>query len=121
MNLRIGHVEVFVEDPVRSMAFYRDVLGFEVVEVQRGKYVWLKLADAQVLLRPGRNPVEADEYAKSPQAIVLYTDDLNATLATLKSRGLEIRGHDGPPCCPTFTDPDGHWFQLVNPAEQSQS
>jgi hypothetical protein len=50
--------------------------------------------------------------------IVLYCDDLDAKLAELKSRGLEIRGTDGSPRCPTFTDPDGHWFQLVNPAEQ---
>ena len=118
MSVTIGHIEVFVEDPVRSMTFYRDVLGFEVLEVQQQKYVWLKLGDAQVLLRPGKNATRVDAYLKSPQAIVLYTNDLAGTLARLKSRGLEIRGFDGPPCCPTFTDPDGHWFQLVDPAEQ---
>jgi catechol 2,3-dioxygenase-like lactoylglutathione lyase family enzyme len=119
MHLRLGHVELFVQDPIRSMAFYRDVLGFDVVEVQQQKYVWLKLGDAQVLLRPGRNPLEVEAYATSAQAIVLYTDDLPHALATLRSRGLEIRGYDGPPCCPTFTDPDGHWIQHVNPAEQT--
>jgi catechol 2,3-dioxygenase-like lactoylglutathione lyase family enzyme len=35
MHLRLGHVELFVQDPIRSMAFYRDVLGFDVVEVQQ--------------------------------------------------------------------------------------
>jgi hypothetical protein len=28
---------------------------------------------------------------------------------------LTFRGDDGGDAFPTFTDPDGHWFQLANP------
>jgi hypothetical protein len=47
---------------------------------------------------------------------VFYTDDVDKTAAELRARGLVFRGEDGPGCL-TFTDPDGHWFQLVNPRE----
>jgi catechol 2,3-dioxygenase-like lactoylglutathione lyase family enzyme len=116
--MRIGHIELFVADPMRSLAFYRDVLGFDVTEVQRESVVWLKKGDFEILLRPGNAQAPAQRYADSSQGIVLYTDDLEGTLAELQSRGLALRGTDGPPCCPTFTDPDGHWFQLVDPSEQ---
>ncbi|CAN5610908.1 hypothetical protein BH10BAC5_BH10BAC5_01790 [soil metagenome] len=41
MKLELGHVEVFVKDTLKSMEFYINVLGFELIEVQREKYVWL--------------------------------------------------------------------------------
>ena len=116
--MKVGHIELFVADPLRSLNFYRDVLGFQVVQIIRHEIAWLKLGDAEVVLRPGKSRDDAPAYARSLQGLVLYCDDLDATLASLQSRGLEVRGTDGSPRCPTFTDPDGHWFQLVNPAEQ---
>ena len=117
--MKIGHIELFVADPMRSLAFYRDVLEFEVVQITRDEIAWLKHGEVELVLRPGkRSGAGAATYAQSSVGIVLYCDDLDAKLAELTSRGLEIRGADGSPRCPTFTDPDGHWFQLVNPAEQ---
>lgn len=31
--MRLGHIELFVADPLASMAFYRDLLGFQVTTV----------------------------------------------------------------------------------------
>lgn len=113
--MQIGHTELFVRDPAASRDFYERVLGFEVVAVQHdGRIVWLRLGDAQILLRPGPAPAAAADYQHAGRAIVLYCDDLDATLRTLAGRGLVLRGDDGPGC-PTFTDPDGHWYQLVDP------
>ena len=113
--MRLGHIEVFVTDPMRAKAFYEDVLGFEVETVQGGQFVWLKNGPSSVLLRPKRQAADAATYQQSPSAMVLYTDDLDATVADLESKGLEFRGTDGSPGCLTFTDPDGNWFQLVSP------
>ncbi|HVK38972.1 MAG TPA: VOC family protein [Candidatus Kapabacteria bacterium] len=110
--LRLGHIELFVADPVGSMPFYRDALGFELVEVQGDKVVWLKSGDTELLLRPGANDTPAGNYQRAPIAMVLYTDDLTATTDRLAEHGIQIRGNDGPGCL-TFTDPDGHWLQLV--------
>lgn len=115
--MRLGHVEIFVRDPEASLAFYRDVLGCEVVAVQGGGQAWLKLGETEILLRRGEGAGEATaRYQDAACALVLYADDLPRTLATLRARGLVLRGDDGPGC-PTFTDPDGHWFQLVDPRD----
>lgn len=115
--MKIGHIELFVADPLKSKDFYVEVLGFEEVAVQGGKYAWVKLGDTEILLRPGKNPSPAPDYQHTPQGITLYTDDLQKTMDELKSRGLEFKGSDGSEKCPTFTDPDGNWFQLVNPED----
>ena len=113
--MRFGHVEIFVRDPLRARAFYEQVLGFQVVDVQAGKFVWMRLGQSEILLRPGTGTVRPDTYQTSPQAIVLYADDLPAMMAELEERGLVFAGNDGSERCPTFTDPDGNWFQLVDP------
>ena len=112
--MRFGHIELFVADSQRSRQFYESVLGFELVEVQ-GECVWLKLDSVEILLRPGAATPDAPDYGHSRTAIVLYTDDLPGTRADLERRGLKFVGCDGSDLCPTFTDPDGHWFQLVDP------
>jgi catechol 2,3-dioxygenase-like lactoylglutathione lyase family enzyme len=113
--MQIGHIELFVAEPLKSMEFYRDVLGCEVVAVQAEKFVWLSRGPIELLLRPGSGPAPAGQYNRSATGIVLYTDDLDATRAELTARGLTFQGTDGADVCLTFTDPDGHWFQLVNP------
>ena len=60
---------------------------------------------------------KAPSYKQAGIAFVLYTDDLPATLVELKQRGLVPSGNDGSAKCPTFADPDGHWFQVVNPQD----
>lgn len=115
--MRIGHLELFVSDPVRARDFYLDVLGFDLEAEQEGGFTWLKLGEAEILLRPGGRGETAASYAKSPVGIVLYTDDLEGTAARLTARGLTFEGRDGSDRCLTFRDPDGHWFQLVDPSE----
>ncbi|MCA9907009.1 MAG: VOC family protein [Anaerolineae bacterium] len=111
--LHLGHIELFVRDPVQALTFYRDVLGFELTSIQADRFVWLKSGAFELLLRPAGNTTPAARFEDAGQALVLYTDDLEATAALLRQRGLDFKGTDGDGCL-TFTDPDGHWFQLVN-------
>lgn len=113
--IRYGHTEIFVKDPLRSKDFYENILGFELVEVQADKFVWLKLGEILFLLRPGSNELKANEYKDSNSGFVLYTDDIEKTHKEFIMRGLEFKGTDGSDECLTFTDPDGNWFQLVDP------
>ena len=116
--MRWGHTEVFVSDPLRARNFYVDVLGFELQKVEEDEFVWLRKDGAVLLLRPGRGVGRFQSYQASPSAFVLYTDDLDRSVAELESKGLEFQGTDGSDRCPTFTDPDGNWFQLVDPGER---
>ncbi len=113
--MRFGHIEVFVTDPLKAKEFYEHVLGFEITEIQNEKYVWLKFGNNEFLLRPGKNLLQTDQYKDSNTGFVLYTDNLEETKMELLSRRLVFKGTDGSETCLTFTDPDGNWFQLVNP------
>jgi catechol 2,3-dioxygenase-like lactoylglutathione lyase family enzyme len=114
--VKFGHTEIFVKDPLKSKQFYTDILGFELVEIQQEKFVWLKSGDALILLRPSNiNRTAASEYALADKGFVIYTDNLAESASMMDKRGLEFKGRDGTDKCLTFTDPDGNWFQLVNP------
>ena len=118
--MRIGHIELFVKDPLLSRDFYVGVLGFELVaeqgpEGQPPRFIWLSCGGREILLRPGQ-PRAVVTYQQAQSGIVLYSDKLEQTLAELKASGLNINGEDTG--CPCFSDPDGHWWQLVNPEEQ---
>jgi catechol 2,3-dioxygenase-like lactoylglutathione lyase family enzyme len=115
--MKVGHIEVFVKDPLKAKDFYINVLGFDLVEIQHKKVVWLKLHDCVILLRPGKSKHTAETYQSANKALVFYTENLDKTVKELTSRGLEFRGTDGSDKCLTFTDTDGNWFQLVNPGE----
>jgi catechol 2,3-dioxygenase-like lactoylglutathione lyase family enzyme len=42
--MKIGHIELFVKDPLASKEFYESVLGFEVIAVQGSDFVWVRSA-----------------------------------------------------------------------------
>ena len=113
--MRIGHIELFVENPLQSKKFYEEVLGFTLVSNQADEFIWLQCGNVEILLRPGQTHTAAQTYQSAGSAIVLYTDSVAETAQKLRERGLAFKGTDGSPDCLVFTDPDGHWFQLVNP------
>ncbi len=113
--MRVGHTELFVTDPAVARDFYERVLGFVATSVQHGgDIVWLTFGNREFLLRKGAPPASSPDYQHSGQALVFYTDNLAAAMLELRSRGLVFDGDDGQGC-PTFRDPDGHWYQLVDP------
>jgi predicted enzyme related to lactoylglutathione lyase len=71
----------------------------------------------EFLLRPGGPPPAAGQYEDSACGIVLYTKDLDATAVKLAEAGLVFKGTVDSDRCLTFRDPDGNWFQLVDPQE----
>jgi catechol 2,3-dioxygenase-like lactoylglutathione lyase family enzyme len=116
-TLKLGHLELFVRDPAKSRDFYRDLLGFQVTSEQGPNFIWLTNNDREILLRRSETPSAASTYQRAGIVFVLYTDDLSATLADLKAKEIFPHGNDGSAKCPTFRDPDGHWFQIVNPQD----
>lgn len=113
--MKFGHVEIFVNDTMKSKDFYEKVLGFKVIEVQHKTFVWMKSGNQEFLLRPGKKNLKTSIYKDSDIGFVFYTEDLEQTKNELLSIGLEFKGIDGSDSCLTFTDLDGNWFQLVNP------
>ena len=115
--MNLGHIEIFVKDPLKSKEFYKDVLGFTIEDIQKNKYVWLKKGHIEILLRPSKNSLLIKNYQSTNIGLVLYTDDLKSAVKELTSKGVKFEGTDLSEKCLTFTDPDGNWFQLVNPKD----
>jgi catechol 2,3-dioxygenase len=126
--LRIGHVVLKVRDLDRSLAFYRDLLGFTVVSELSNVMTFLA-ADGQnhhdlALLRVGQqapSPV--------PSAVGLYHvaiqlanwDAVRAAHALLTERGLLRGAIDHGVTKSLYTaDPDGNEIELYCDAPRSE-
>lgn len=112
--MRFGHIEMVVSDLSRSARFYRDVLGFEEVQAQEPEFLRL-CGELEILLRSGRPPAAAAWNEGTGAGTVFYTSRPARAAARLVARGLAFRGPLDSEKCLTFSDPDGNWFQLVDP------
>lgn len=85
----------------RSLAFYRDTLGFKVVsdsgDGDKSSWVWLRLGDADLMLNdqyePGYEPpAPPPERTESHQDTCLYfgCPDTDAAYEFLRSQGVEL-------------------------------
>ncbi|MDQ0408600.1 VOC family protein [Streptomyces sp. NBC_01723] len=106
MDLRLHTSSLPHDDPDAALAFYRDVLGFEVrQDVGRGRTRWITVSpagrpDTALLLAPaaaGAQVTDAERgrvlemMAKGTWGlIVLATGDLDATFARVQAAGAEI-------------------------------
>jgi catechol 2,3-dioxygenase-like lactoylglutathione lyase family enzyme len=108
-------------DQDRSIEFYVDKLGFEKrTDVPfGGGYRWIEVyppsGTAGIALAPPR-PGTAVEPKET--GITLTTDDVDATHAELRSRGVDVdaevsRMGDPVPPMFWFRDPDGHTLMIV--------
>ena len=111
-----------VFDMPRSIAFYRDVLGFEVISTNRADELWdwvlLRLGDAEVMLNTAFE-AHARPRAPDPARIAAHDDvciyfgcpDVHAAYAHLRARGVDVKE---PTVAPygmkqlTLADPDGY-------------
>lgn len=106
MDITIHNTFLPHDDPEESLAFYRDVLGFEVrLDVGGGKMRWITVGPVSqpgtsiVLHPPAADPGTTDDerrpiaemMAKGTYAIiVLATKDLDATFERLQASNAEI-------------------------------
>jgi catechol 2,3-dioxygenase-like lactoylglutathione lyase family enzyme len=120
----IGHNAYRVRDLDRSLAFYCGILGFEeAFRLYRDDgSTWLVYVlvndDTFIELFPGgEEQVEIGPKSIAYTHVSLAVDDMSATLAELRSRGLEAtgeprQGRDGNYQF-WITDPDGNRIELM--------
>jgi catechol 2,3-dioxygenase-like lactoylglutathione lyase family enzyme len=110
--MRIGQIELFVADPILSAVFWRSTLGFRIIDVESDDLVRIDCGGVEVVLRRGRPTRVAVSYRDATDALVLYTDDLDAAAARLCEAGVLFEGNDGSDSSLTFRDPDGNWLRM---------
>ncbi len=116
-QLSIQTVTIPVADQDRALAFYRDVLGFEVrADSTFGNDRWLSVAPAgstvDFTLHP---PFPGRAGPGWQQGLVLHTDDIDAVIAALRKAGVEVADAErqGWGIQTQFSDPDGNGFVLL--------
>lgn len=117
---RIHFQSIDVSDMDRALAFYTGVMEF-VVETNapygEDRWIFLQLPGAQTLLH--FNKVEKVSKTSTP-VLILDTDDVDGTCATLKSRGVTIdQGPDDAPWAPgtrwaMIRDSEGNMILIQN-------
>ncbi|HEY1954857.1 MAG TPA: VOC family protein [Polyangiaceae bacterium] len=108
-----ANVTLLVSDMKRSIAFYRDVLGFQVAGEYGGEFAEIDAPGVRIGLHPG-GKAPLTPHARH-MSIGLQVGDLDAPSAELEKRGLKLgdRVPDPGLAIRNFTDPDGHPFYLV--------
>ncbi len=127
MNLGISHIAHWalkVHDLERSLAFYRDTLGFaEMMRINHDDgqlmLVYLRVTDTQYveLFPRGAGSVAPDEDTTSMHHVCLQVDNMANTVATLEKIGVPLfrgakLGLDGNNQC-WIKDPDGNRIEFM--------
>jgi len=124
MPIRLDHLVIAVSNWERSNAFYGDVLGADVVELDRGRYAY-RLSDVQQLNvhGPGAtpHPRAADPVQPGNSDLCFVWDGTpEEAVAHLESHGVEVElgpvprpGARGIGTSVYFRDPDGSLLELI--------
>lgn len=125
MRARLDHVVIAVTDWDRSNAFYRDVLGAEIVEISRGRFAY-RLADGQQLNvhGPGSSPVPRAADPVRPgnsDLCFVWGGTAEEAVAHLLAHEVDVElgpakrsGGRGEGTSVYFRDPDGSLLELIS-------
>lgn len=126
--IRIKLTSIMVDDQAKAVAFYTDVLGFQIEhDIPVGEYRWITVTgagrdDLALALEPNANPAgRAFQQAMLEQRIpvaAFEVDDLAAEHARLAARGVVFAvapTRTGPVQIAVFSDTCGNLIQLYQP------
>ena len=119
----LDHVVIAVSDWARSNAFYRDVVGVELVELSRGRWAY-RIGDQQLNVHgPGSTP---DPRAREPvragnsDLCFVWRGTADEAREHLAGKGVEIilgpverTGARGTGTSVYFRDPDGSLLEFI--------
>jgi catechol 2,3-dioxygenase-like lactoylglutathione lyase family enzyme len=94
---RSSYTKLPAQDVNRARAFYRDVLGFEPVR-DRESHLFYDCGGASFLIFPSSGSPSGTR-----DQLGFSVDDVEATAALLRDRGVELETYEAPPGC-TFSD-----------------
>jgi hypothetical protein len=85
------HTLIYSEDPDRTRAFLRDVLGWPSVDAHGGWLIF-KTGPSELGVHPTSEDGQGEWSTGPHHEIALMCDDISTTVAGLSSRGAEFAG-----------------------------
>ena len=125
MTVRLDHVVIHVSDWERSNAFYRDVLGAELVERDGSQARHYRFGDQQLNVHgPGQDPSPVAARPAEPGGADLcfvWDGPIDAAARHLEERGVAVEegpvtryGGRGRGTSVYFRDPDGSLLEFLS-------
>ena len=113
---RINHVGIPISNRKKTLPFYRDVLGLNVIpsQVDGDTVIWTQLADGAMIhpIEPG----EGNERNPASWHVAFQVEDIDAAREKMVELGFEITSegerHDGQRFLFVF-DPDGNRIEIT--------
>ena len=117
----LHHVSIVVADTARALAFYRDLLGLEVVARPDLGYpgAWLAVGARQIHLLEVPNPDPAEgrpRHVGRDRHLALLADDLGACAARLERSGRAFTRSRSGRAALFCRDPDGNGVEIIEHA-----
>ncbi|MBT3233237.1 MAG: VOC family protein [Calditrichaeota bacterium] len=115
MQFKIGELNIICSDIERSMAFYHDLLGFEVISEEEGAW-HMKCGEVPFLLLPmAKITPERKPYCQEPSvSFDLLVEDAKAAFDFFKEHSVEFEMELEPNGSYFFIrDPDGLVIEIV--------
>jgi catechol 2,3-dioxygenase-like lactoylglutathione lyase family enzyme len=111
----VGEINILCTDAFRSLLFYRDVLGFEVLSEEEGAYHLRCGGIGFLLLAVAKTARLQLPYCATPEfSIDLLVEDLKATYDHLQSHKVTFVSEWKPNASRFFIrDPDGLVFEII--------
>jgi len=128
---KIGAITLFVEDPDRSKAFYREVFELEpMLEDETG--AGFQLEDMFLFLTRSSHapaliaPAAAGRPGNGPRHVfAVIVDDVDAVCAELTGKGVALlngpQDRDWGMRTANFQDPDGYVWEIATPAAGTEA
>lgn len=112
------HISREVADVQRSLAFYRDVLGFKLIPRPNFSFdgAWLLNYGVQIHLIKGNPPARTDEISTRADHVAFHTENLAAVEDRLNQFGIPFRKsvQTGTGTVQLFfQDPDGNHIEVA--------
>ena len=111
---KINHVGIPTDDRAKSIAFFSDLIGLEVIphEIDGNPLVWTRAQDGAMV-----HLIEPRDGNPSGYHVALQVDDIDAALETVKAAGVEITSgpgerHNGQRYF-FVDDPDGNRIEIA--------
>lgn len=115
--LRVSMIALGVKDPARSVAFYRDTLGMEMVG-PAGEVTLVKAGEITIALNQPLGRAASGAMVGAVE-VIFQVPSVAAAHADLTKRGCSFAAapHEVYPgmWAATFTDPDGHRLTVLGP------